>query len=138
MKIPYKLFIPFVFLLVGCGLDSVDTETTEEAVIPSKKGGVFRMSIGSFFKCVQVNEVQKHEESQVYWQIFEGLVKYNSETLKIEPSLAKSWEISPDGLIYSFILRDSVFFHDNHCFKHGKGRLVTSEDVLYSFKQIFI
>jgi ABC-type oligopeptide transport system substrate-binding subunit len=86
MKIPYKLFIPFVFLLVGCGLDSVDTETTEEAVIPSKKGGVFRMSIGSFFKCVQVNEVQKHEESQVYWQIFEGLVKYNSETLKIEPS----------------------------------------------------
>lgn len=137
MMIPYKLFVPILFLLVSCGGDSADTETIEDTATPTKNGGVFRMSIGSFFKCVHVNEVQKHEESQVYWQIFEGLVKYNSETLKIEPSLAKSWEISPDGLIYTFNLRDSVFFHDNPCFKDGKGRLVTSEDVLYSFKQIY-
>lgn len=120
MKIPYKLFIPLVFLFVSCGGDSTDTETTDEATVPTKNGGVFRMSIGSFFKCVHVNEVQKHEESQVYWQIFEGLVKYNSETLKIEPSLAKSWEISPDGLIYTFVLRDSVFFMTMRVLKMGK------------------
>jgi ABC-type oligopeptide transport system substrate-binding subunit len=89
MKIPYKLFVPILFLLVSCGGDSADTETIEDTTTPTKNGGVFRMSIGSFFKCVHVNEVQKHEESQVYWQIFEGLVKYNSETLKIEPSSSK-------------------------------------------------
>jgi len=42
--------------------------------------------------------------------------------LNIVPSLAKTWDISPDKLTYTFHLRSDVFFHDNEAFPQGKGR----------------
>jgi len=47
------------------------------------------------------------------------------KNLTVIPSLAKSFEQSPDGLIYTFHLRPSVKFHD--------GKTMTSTDVKYSF-----
>lgn len=45
-------------------------------------------------------------------QIFEGLVAFNGATTEIKPSLARSWEVAPDGLTYWFRLREGVRFHD--------------------------
>lgn len=56
-------------------------------------------------------------------QIYESLLRYD-EHLNPEPSLAKSWEISPDGLTYTFHLQPGVTFHDGVAF--------TSEDVVFS------
>ncbi len=139
MRITNKLrLLPIVFLLLSCnGGKSDDSEVNEKPEEELRYGGVFKMSIDSYFKIVHVNEVQKLETSQIYWQIFEGLVKYNSETLEIEPALAEEWSVSDDGLVYTFQMRDSIYFHDNNCFENGKGRLVTTEDVIYSFKQIY-
>ena len=44
--------------------------------------------------------------------IYEGLVRYAPGTLEVEPALAESWEISDDGTVYTFELRDGVSFHD--------------------------
>ena len=44
--------------------------------------------------------------------IYEGLVRYSPGTLEVEPALAESWEISEDGTVYTFQLRDGVAFHD--------------------------
>lgn len=130
--------LAIAFLLFSCGGSSnSDSETDEQPEEEQRYGGVFRMSIGSYFKKIQINEVQKLEESQIFWQIFEGLVKYDSETLEIKPALASDWVVSTDGLTYTFTLRDDVKFHDNPCFEGGKGRLVTPEDVVYSFEQIY-
>ncbi|MFA5782050.1 MAG: hypothetical protein WC868_07245, partial [Bacteroidales bacterium] len=43
-------------------------------------------------------------------QIYNGLVQLN-EKLRILPCIAESWEISHNGLIYTFHLRSDVFFH---------------------------
>ncbi|MFT5823230.1 MAG: oligopeptide transport system substrate-binding protein, partial [Crocinitomix sp.] len=134
----YLSLIAVVFLLFNCGgetSENLDEISDTEDEIPI--GGVFTMPIASYNKEVQVNEIQKLEESQIYWQIFEGLVKYNAKTLEIEPAIAKDWSISSDGLAYTFILREDVYFHDNSCFEGGKGRKVTPEDVMYSFEQIY-
>lgn len=45
--------------------------------------------------------------------IYEGLVRFASGSLEIEPALAERWEISPDGLTYTFHLRRGVRFHDD-------------------------
>ncbi|MCF8297842.1 MAG: ABC transporter substrate-binding protein [Saprospiraceae bacterium] len=68
-------------------------------------------------------------------QIFNGLVQLDDD-LKILPCIAKSWKISEDGLVYTFILRDDVFFHNNEGFKNGKGRRVKASDFVYSFNRI--
>jgi len=52
------------------------------------------------------------------------------------PSLARSWDISPDGLIYTFHLHSDVYFHDNPLFPGGRGRKMTAADVVYSFYRL--
>jgi ABC-type transport system substrate-binding protein len=48
--------------------------------------------------------------------VFEALVEYKDETTELEPLLATSWQISPDGLTYTFNLRKGVKFHDGTAF----------------------
>ena len=68
-------------------------------------------------------------------QIFCGLVQLD-DSLKVKPSIARSWEISPDGLIYTFHLRSDVLFHNSEVFPSGKGRTVIAPDFVYSFSRI--
>ena len=44
--------------------------------------------------------------------VYDQLVLYADESTDIVPGLATSWEISPDGLTYTFHLRKGVKFHD--------------------------
>ena len=61
--------------------------------------------------------------------IYSGLLRFNLKTMEPEPDLAKSWEISPDGLAYTFQLRDNVQWHK------GYGKF-TARDVKYSVERI--
>lgn len=62
---------------------------------------------------------------EVTWaNLFEGLVKLD-RTGKVVPLLAKTWEIAPDGLTYTFRLQDKVAFHD--------GTPMTSAEVKFAF-----
>jgi peptide/nickel transport system substrate-binding protein len=61
--------------------------------------------------------------------IYNGLVKYKGGTWKIEPDLAKSWNISRDGKEITFHLRKGVQF------QKGYGEM-TAEDVKFSFERI--
>lgn len=58
--------------------------------------------------------------------IFDGLVLFDNAT-GIQPGLAEKWEVSPDGLTYTFHLRDAKF---------SDGRIVTADDVRYSFSRV--
>lgn len=68
-------------------------------------------------------------------QLFDCLVQ-TDDNLQIKPCLAKSWTISPDGLTYTFQLRNDVFFHDHPLFEQGKGRRMKASDVAYSLGRI--
>lgn len=68
-------------------------------------------------------------------QLYNGLVQPD-DSMYIKPCIAKSWAISDDGLCYTFILRNDVFFHDDMVFKNGKGRRVVASDFVYSFNRI--
>ncbi|MFP4441018.1 MAG: ABC transporter substrate-binding protein [Chloroflexaceae bacterium] len=58
--------------------------------------------------------------------IFSGLVSFNPQ-LELVPELAASWEISEDGTVYTFHLRENARFHN--------GRPVTAQDVIYSWER---
>ncbi len=67
--------------------------------------------------------------------IFNTLVS-TDENSQIIPSAAKSWEISEDGLEYSFVLKDNIEFHKHGCFGKDSTRILTAYDVEYSLKRI--
>lgn len=68
-------------------------------------------------------------------QLYNTLIQ-TDDSLNLIPSLAKSWEISPDNLKFIFHLRNDVYFQDNDAFVNGKGRKMTAQDVVYSFNRI--
>ncbi len=53
---------------------------------------------------------------RILMNMYDGLVRYKDGTLQPEPALAKSWEISKDGLTYTFHLRGGVKFQDGSPF----------------------
>jgi peptide/nickel transport system substrate-binding protein len=57
-------------------------------------------------------DVDDGESIKVLVNIGEGLLRFKHGTTEIEPCLATSWTISPDGLTYTFKLRQGVKFHD--------------------------
>ena len=61
---------------------------------------------------------------QVHSQIYESLTAFYADG-NVVPNLAKSWEISDDGLEYTFVLQDGVTFHD--------GTPLNAEAVKYTF-----
>jgi oligopeptide transport system substrate-binding protein len=58
--------------------------------------------------------------------VFSGLVSFDPY-LNLTPELAESWQVSPDGKVYTFHLRENAKFHD--------GRPVTAQDVIYSWER---
>ena len=63
----------------------------------------------------------------VFHNVFEGLVLFD-ETGALIPGLAESWDISDDGLTYTFHLRDDVTFHN--------GKAFSAEDVVYTYESL--
>ncbi len=52
------------------------------------------------------------ESSRVTRQVLEGLLDFEPETFDIKPGLAHDWDVSDDGLTYTFYLEEGVTFHD--------------------------
>ena len=66
--------------------------------------------------------------SGVMAQVYDRLLDFAAGKYdKPEPSLAESWKVSPDGLVWTFALRRDVKFHS--------GNPMTAEDVVYSFQR---
>lgn len=67
--------------------------------------------------------------------LYNGLLQLDNG-LNVKPCIASDWTISPDGLTYTFKLRDDIYFVDNECFKNGKGRALDATDIVYSFQRL--
>ena len=68
-------------------------------------------------------------------QIYNGLVQIDNK-LSVKPSISKNYTISSNNLIYTFFLRDDVYFHDHKIFKDSIGRRVVAADFEYSFSRL--
>ena len=68
-------------------------------------------------------------------QVFNGLVQMDAQ-LNVQPCIAKNWEIDSTGTVYTFHLRDDVYFHDHKLFEEGKGRKVVAQDFVNSFLRL--
>ena len=68
------------------------------------------------------------EDLRVIAALFEGLTRNDPVTARPIPGLAESWEISPDGCVYTFHLRDNLMW--------SPGEPITAEDVVYSWLRV--
>jgi oligopeptide transport system substrate-binding protein len=71
-------------------------------------------------------QVRDEGTAEYIVEIFGGLVTLDLD-LKVQPDIAEKWDISGDGKVYTFTLRDDVVFHN--------GKRVTAEDFKYSIRR---
>jgi dipeptide transport system substrate-binding protein len=65
--------------------------------------------------------------------IYNRLVEFKKGTTEIQPALAESWEVSADGLEYTFKLRQGVKWHSNETFTPSRD--FNADDVIFSFQR---
>lgn len=121
--------------LVSCGGGNNGEGNGEhpEAVGGAAYGGTFHTAENDKYSTLFPLNVIDVPSWHVTTQVHDGLLKFNSKSLELEPAVAEKYEISPDKLEYTFTLRKGVFFHDDPCFG-GKGREVNARDVKYSLE----
>jgi ABC-type oligopeptide transport system substrate-binding subunit len=66
-------------------------------------------------------------EHRVQIGLYEGLLNYDPKTSRPVPGVAKRWDISDDGTVYTFYLRDA---------KWSDGKPVTAHDFVYAWKRV--
>lgn len=85
----------------------------------------------AFFADMQVPDPDvfyEVEGNQVIMSTYEGLLRYGQDgSNEVEGLLAEEWEVSPDGLTYTFVLRDDVTFVDGTTFE--------ASDMQFSFER---
>ena len=63
--------------------------------------------------------------------VYSGLVQFKPGTTQVEPDLAESWEVSDDGMEYTFKLRPGVKFHSTDFFTPTRD--LNADDVIFTF-----
>jgi peptide/nickel transport system substrate-binding protein len=121
--------------LAGCGGDD-DDETAGDTSGASETGdssggGGGDLVFGTAADPVVLDGalVSDGESLRAIDQIFETLVSLKPGTTELEPGLASSWELSEDGLEYTFTLQEGVTFHD--------GEPMNAEAVCFNFDRWF-
>jgi len=115
MKIKLSLFLVLVLLLSVFATVSAEKEIAKEIVI------------GRLEDSTDLDPVTQDGNPNiwVFNLVLEGLLKTSDDGTTIEPCLADSWDISEDGLTYTFHLKKGVKFSD--------GTPVTGEDWVWTF-----
>jgi len=119
-------------LLTGCGAKGTGPSAGGNAGQGSGKGTAkkelriaMQYDLGTLDPALLTSVTDKQMSSNLY----NGLVRYQLGTVKIEPDLAEKWETSKDGLEWTFYLRKGVKFH------RGYGELKAS-DVKFTFDRL--
>lgn len=115
----------FSFLLLLMGCDSANEEWH----------AVFRYNEPTGIASLDPAFAKNQSVIWAVHQLYNTLVETDTN-LHIQPSIAASWDISPDRTEYRFHLRRDVFFHPNPIFKKGKGRKLIATDIVYSFQRL--
>jgi peptide/nickel transport system substrate-binding protein len=115
--------------LAACGGGDGEGQGTATSEGDVKKGGRFSMARNEEPLSLDPIVPSDNGSSWVIYQMFDQLTTVNEDSSGVAPSLAESWEISPDGTVYTFTIKQGVKFHD--------GSPMTMDDVVFSLERVF-
>jgi peptide/nickel transport system substrate-binding protein len=105
---------------------NVTPTPTQEAV---RRGGILHFNLPGDPANLDLHQATTSTDLWCIGPCFDTLLQFDpNDQTKILPCLAERWDISSDGLTYTFFLRQGVQFHD--------GSPFTSKDVLVTFQRI--
>lgn len=107
----------------GSASPSVTVGTSSSGKTP-KRGGTFKIPVNA--NITPWPPIGAIQNLMVNKSLFNGLVRYSADDWSPQPDLAERWDISSDGLSWTFYLRKGVTWHD--------GTPFTADDVKWSLE----
>lgn len=115
----------------GSSSDGGTTDATTDSSAPpegdAKVGGTLIAAVAEDLDTTDPHRTSGETGPVWLSLVFESLVFVDADA-NVAPGVAESWEVSDDGMTYTFTLRDDVVFHN--------GRPLTSEDVKWNYERI--
>jgi peptide/nickel transport system substrate-binding protein len=108
--VPRRLLLPVTLLAVAALLGSACTSSPPPP--QGGQGGTLRLAYLADMAQADPDVFYDIEGNTVILSVYEGLLRYKPDSTEVIPSLAEKWEVSQDGLTYTFHLRSGVKFHD--------------------------
>ncbi|MBM7632834.1 ABC transporter substrate-binding protein [Geomicrobium sediminis] len=133
-KSTMALWLSALALTTACGNSESESSNTEsesandqEATVDDvESGGTLNLGYGTNPATLDPHITPHTATRDVSRHVFEQLLAID-EDYEVQPSLAERFEVSDDGLVYTFILRDNVTFHN--------GEPMLAEDVVASMER---
>jgi peptide/nickel transport system substrate-binding protein len=95
-----------------------------------RKGGTIRFTApyAASFGSLDPQATPRAQDDIVNKAVHRTLYNWDTDNSKLVLELAKSVSVSPDGLVYTYKLRDDAYFHN--------GRKMTADDIIWSYSRI--
>lgn len=140
-----KLHPPLLLLLVGLLLLISACAIGGDADVPPtpvRELVVLDLSMINGRPAIDPQKISSQDSYDLAENLFIGLTNYNQESNTIEPEFAQSWTISEDGLVWTFDLREDVYWvqADLQVGREGKTavspiRPVTADDAVFAIQR---
>ena len=121
------IFLFFVFTLAISAIILLQSVNKSFMVSIPEEGGSLKEGIIGSPRFVNPILAYSSTDNDLVSVIYSGLMRKDNDG-KLIPDLAEKYEVSKDGLVYTFTLKDKIFFHD--------GTPVTSDDIIFTIKTI--
>ncbi|WP_414663406.1 peptide ABC transporter substrate-binding protein [Horticoccus sp. 23ND18S-11] len=112
-------------LVAACSLSACKKRETD--VTRGDQAGILHVGNGAEIQSLDPHLAGGAVDHNVLCALFEGLITLDETTFQPRPGVAERWEISPDGLTYTFYLRPGA--------RWSNGDPLTANDFLYSFRR---
>ena len=96
-------------ILAGCGMGDVELPCEADQKC-------LRYGLTADIPILDPHYAEAAEAGMIFRQVYDTLVYRKAEGHEFVPGLAADWEVSPDGLVYTFSLRSDIVFHDGSRF----------------------
>lgn len=113
--------IGLALILAACGGGETNTES-------GTRDGILHLGNGAEPQDLDPHTTTGMPEHRVMLALFEGLVKLDPDTLEPIPGVASAWEVSDDGLTYTFSLRPDGLW--------SNGEPLTADDFVWSWRRL--
>jgi len=122
------LFTFILALLSGCSQQDENKNELKAFSDPTPSpSGVYNIPLRSDPATLDPAYTKDNYGEALTHQIFDGLVRFDKHLL-IKPAIAENWQITEDGKLYQFNIRENARFHNLDT--------ITSDDVVFSIKRL--
>ena len=125
-SIPIVCVFFITVIISGCFKQETQAQNQEKQT-QQKHIGYLRLPLKRAVKTIDPGKIFDITHVEVVEQLFLGLTDFEAKTYNVLPKLAKSWQVSKDGTVYTFQLRQEV--------KWINGEPVTAHDIVWAVQR---